>query len=238
MSLGTWGHVLPAHMREGLIHYYQRGFGVDRVFLFGVSVGSFGVGAALCSGAHFFRARVAGACLAFWRWHCSRRPSRATGRKLSGQGKLRIWNVAGGNMRGTLALVGLPSRQSNDTYPVLKPHRVPQGNNGRFGERCCGISGVAGQGILGQARTILMLKYSTLMLDIEVFNIGGILTHGDHAWETDADLLAVVEHSFIPAGARSEGPRLAVLKMPGCTSYSSFATASFSSFFFCSGLGC
>ena len=45
-------------------------------------------------------------------------------------------------------------------------------------------------------------------LDIEVFNIGGFLTHGDYALDTDASFLALVEHRLVPAGARSEGARL------------------------------
>ena len=45
-------------------------------------------------------------------------------------------------------------------------------------------------------------------LDVEVFNIGGSLTHGDYALETDADFFAVVEHRLVPARARSEAERL------------------------------
>ena len=48
VSFGTWGHVLPAHVREEFVRSYQRGFGVAQVFPFGVSVGSAGVEAALC----------------------------------------------------------------------------------------------------------------------------------------------------------------------------------------------
>ena len=58
-----WGRVWLAHMRQGLSHFYQRGFGMARDFGSGVSGGSFGVGAAPCSGAHFLRTRLAGACL-------------------------------------------------------------------------------------------------------------------------------------------------------------------------------
>ena len=45
-------------------------------------------------------------------------------------------------------------------------------------------------------------------LDVEVFNVGGFLTHGDHVLDTDADFVAVVEHRLVPARARSEGKRL------------------------------
>ena len=45
-------------------------------------------------------------------------------------------------------------------------------------------------------------------LDIEVFIVGGFLTHGDYALETDAGFLAVVEHRLIPARVRNEWARL------------------------------
>ena len=45
-------------------------------------------------------------------------------------------------------------------------------------------------------------------LDVEVFNVGGFLTHGDYVLDTDADFVAVVEHRLVPARARSEGTTL------------------------------
>ena len=45
-------------------------------------------------------------------------------------------------------------------------------------------------------------------LDVEVFNVGGFLTHGDHVLGTDADFVAIFEHRLVPARARSEGKRL------------------------------
>ena len=45
-------------------------------------------------------------------------------------------------------------------------------------------------------------------LGIEVLNVGGWLTHGDFALDTDVDFLAVVEHRLIPARVRSEWSRL------------------------------
>ena len=45
-------------------------------------------------------------------------------------------------------------------------------------------------------------------LAIEVFNVGGWLTHGDLALNAGLDLLAVTEHRLIPAGVRSEWARL------------------------------
>ena len=46
-------------------------------------------------------------------------------------------------------------------------------------------------------------------LDIEVFNVGGFLTHADYGMGTDASFSALVEHRLIPARARSEGARRA-----------------------------
>ena len=43
---------------------------------------------------------------------------------------------------------------------------------------------------------------------IEVFNVGGWLTNGDFAAETDADFLCVTEHRLVSARARSEWRRL------------------------------
>ena len=43
---------------------------------------------------------------------------------------------------------------------------------------------------------------------VEVFNVGGWLTHGDLALEVGVDFLAVVEHRLIPARVRSEWARL------------------------------
>ena len=49
---------------------------------------------------------------------------------------------------------------------------------------------------------------STRHLAVEVFNVGGWLTHGDLVLEALVDFLAVVEHGFIPARFRSEWTRL------------------------------
>ena len=43
---------------------------------------------------------------------------------------------------------------------------------------------------------------------VEVFNVGGWLTHGDPALEARVDFLAVVERRSIPARVRSEWSRL------------------------------
>ena len=45
-------------------------------------------------------------------------------------------------------------------------------------------------------------------IGVEVFNVGGWLTHGDIALETGVDFLAVVEHRLVPARVRSEWNRL------------------------------
>ena len=43
---------------------------------------------------------------------------------------------------------------------------------------------------------------------VEVFNVGGWLTHGDLVLGTEVDVLAVVEHRLIPARVRGEWARL------------------------------
>ena len=43
---------------------------------------------------------------------------------------------------------------------------------------------------------------------VEVFNVGGWLTHCDFALDVGVDFLAVVEHRLIPAGVRGEWARL------------------------------
>ena len=48
----------------------------------------------------------------------------------------------------------------------------------------------------------------TASFAVEVFNVGGWLTHGDLALEAGVDFLAVVEHRLIPARVRSEWARL------------------------------
>ena len=45
-------------------------------------------------------------------------------------------------------------------------------------------------------------------MSVEVFNVGGWLTHGDLALEADVDFLAVVEHRLVPARVRGEWARL------------------------------
>ena len=43
---------------------------------------------------------------------------------------------------------------------------------------------------------------------VEVFNIGGWLTHGDYAWNVDVDFIWVVERRSIPAKVRHAWSRL------------------------------
>ena len=59
--------------------------------------------------------------------------------------------------------------------------------------------------LLGQAKH---LGPSLNNLDVEVFNVGRFLTHGDYALDTDSDFMVVVEHKLVPARARSENQRL------------------------------
>ena len=49
---------------------------------------------------------------------------------------------------------------------------------------------------------------SNPLFSIEVFNVGGWLTHCDFALEAAVDFLAVVEHRLIPARVRNEYNRL------------------------------
>ena len=42
-------------------------------------------------------------------------------------------------------------------------------------------------------------------MTVEVFNVGGWLTHGDMVLETNVDFLAVVEHRLVPARVRESG---------------------------------
>ena len=49
---------------------------------------------------------------------------------------------------------------------------------------------------------------SDVLFSIEVFNVGGWLTHCDFALEAAVDFLAVVEHRLIPARVRNECNRL------------------------------
>ena len=50
---------------------------------------------------------------------------------------------------------------------------------------------------------------------LEVFNVGGWLTHGDLALEVGVDFLAVGGHRLIPARVRSEWPGSRVLPLSG-----------------------
>ena len=43
---------------------------------------------------------------------------------------------------------------------------------------------------------------------VEVFNVGGWLTHGDLALDAGLHFLAITEHRLIPARVRSEWARL------------------------------
>ena len=61
------------------------------------------------------------------RWHGARCPLRAAGKKLPGHQGVGD----SGDVKGTLALIGLPSVQSNDTSQVLKLSRAHNGNNGQ-----------------------------------------------------------------------------------------------------------
>ena len=70
-----------------------------------------------------------------------------------------------------------------------------------FGAWFFGIFGLGGPDTLGHPRLVSFFG-------LEVFNVGGWLTHCDFALEAQVDFLAVVEHRLIPARARSECDRL------------------------------
>ena len=63
-----------------------------------------------------------------------------------------------------------------------------------------GIFGLGGPDTLGHPHLISFFG-------LEVFNVGGWLTHCDFALGAPVDFLAVVEHRLIPARARSECDR-------------------------------
>ena len=140
VSLGTGGRVWPASVRHGLTRFYQRGFGLARDFGSGVSGGSYGVGAALCSGPHFFRARVASVCLVVgpsfgWFPALALKPSPCFGPSGANSQVMESWGERSGvheDTPGTSALVELPSPLSYDTYLEKNLHGAPSENNGEI----------------------------------------------------------------------------------------------------------
>ena len=132
-----WDSVVVAcpHASRGHPFPVKRGCGVVRVFPFGVLVLGFGLlfVAVLTAPAPGWRVRV-------WRWtrrldvlrrwHCIRHLSRISERAFSGHGNRGTWEGDDSWMLGMLALVGLPSRQSDDAQLVLKCRRAHGINDG------------------------------------------------------------------------------------------------------------
>ena len=121
-----------------------------------------------------------------------------------------------------LVWIRLPSLpQNRDTHSVLWLRRAHRGNKGqKHSETSCSrlrgflVSRISLRRFWGKILWYLWNGRARHFgpcsnnLDVEVFNVGGFLTHGDFALETDADFLAVVEHRLVPARARSETKRL------------------------------
>ena len=126
-------------------------------------------------------------------------------------------------MRSSFVWKGLPSLLNNDTYFVFWREGAPRGS-GRlrncktlfppFLSFCLLVSRISCFRFWGKKLRYLWIGRArhpgppSNNLDVEVFNVGGFLTHGDYVLDTDADFLAVVEHRLVPARARSEGTRL------------------------------
>ena len=126
-------------------------------------------------------------------------------------------------MRSTLVQKRPPSLLNNDAYFVFWTTGAPWGNGRRtyyktlflpflfFSLLVSRISSFRFWGKILRYLWIGRARHpgpSSNNLDVEVFNVGGFLTHGDYVLDTDADFVAVVEHRLVPARARSEGKRL------------------------------
>ena len=121
-----------------------------------------------------------------------------------------------------LALVGLPSLHSYDACMV---YRV-QGASRRNCRQKHGKTSFSPQKVFLFSRNPLKRFWglvfwylwigkakhpgpgSSHQLAVEVFNVGGWLTHGDLALDAGLDFLVVTEHRLIPARVRSEWARL------------------------------
>ena len=126
-------------------------------------------------------------------------------------------------MRSTLVQERPPSLLNNDAYFVFWTTGAPWGNGRQkyyktlfppFLLFCLLVSRISSFRFWGKILRYLWIGRarhpgpSSNNLDVEVFNVGGFLTHGDYVLDTDADFVAVVEHRLVPARARSEGKRL------------------------------
>ena len=119
-----------------------------------------------------------------------------------------------------LALVGRPSLHSYDACMVYQVQGASRRNcRQKYGETSCSPKKVFlfsrnpqkrfwGFWYLWIGRAKNPGPGSSHHLSVEVFNVGGWLTHGDLALDAGVDFLAVTEHRLIPARVRSEWARL------------------------------
>ena len=176
--LGLVGHVLPAHMREGLIRTYQRGLGMAGFFFSVCLLVLLGCGLLLV--AVLISSEPGGGnspVMGIWRYQ----------------------GVSESSMPGTIALIELPNLQSYDTYPALKLCRAHRGNNAQKQHE----TSFSHSGIFLVSRNhlkkfwekmlwhlwICRARHLGLFLnnhDIEDFNVCGFLTHEDYALDADA----------------------------------------------------
>ena len=120
-----------------------------------------------------------------------------------------------------LAWWGSLSLSGYDAYKVIKPKGAPGGKHGQTKHKTSSSPLFV---FLVSKRSLLrfwgcLVWYLWIgearhpgpgdgAIGVEVFNVGGWLTHGDIALETGVDFLAVVEHRLVPARVRSEWSRL------------------------------
>ena len=120
-------------------------------------------------------------------------------------------------MCSMLVWKGLPSLLNNDAYFVFWIARAPR-DNGRLIDKKTFFPDPVFWSFGKSYLFLWVLPKDTTVsldwsgrhpgppsnnLDVEVFNVGGFLTHGDHVLNADADFIAVVEHRLVPARARS-----------------------------------
>ena len=138
-----------------------------------------------------------------------------------------IWAEVGCNLQDEfwiwkqqmLALAGQPSLHGSDACMVYWNKGALRRNcRQKYGKTqgffcLVGIQGsvfweVLSSGIYGLVEPSTLGRSPSSQVGVEVFDVGGWLTHGDLALEAKVDFLAVVEHRLIPARVGSEWARL------------------------------
>ena len=139
---------------------------------------------------------------------------------------LGFWGPKGnrGTMPGTLVGVWPPSLSDYDACLVFCSNWAFEGNNGRPKRETSFpfplprgktwvflVSRTSMKRFWGKVLWLLWIGRARHpgpvgggVLSLEALNVGGWLTHGDTALDTNADFLAVSEHRLIPARVRSE----------------------------------